>query len=353
LAVYEAYIVSQNYEIEKSQSQSQGEEGRMKRFVTSAIVLTVVWSGPAALLSRPVDTAKQTDRQAILKAEQALQEALGRADKGALDKILAENFEWTDSQGKIWTKAEVLGNPAPLKAECEGDPYFTQVLQHYYDGGGGAVGVLYRLQHEPRYSHIYVKHPEGWRAFIFFDTPNPPPGKPRPKPRAEADDPQGTTNCQNPCKTLPYTPKTEAEKEVILSWQRQKVTENIPDSQAAINAWEVRVSDDGLIIVPGAPTEYTAGRLADLVHMWENGVRSPGGPYVVSMHMYTIGKDVVIFTAHQHPSSGIPKPANYAVRIWVKKYPPFDGILNPNPLPWESRYIWQICLSQHSVPMPE
>ena len=139
----------------------------------------------------------------------------------------------------------------------------------------------------------------------------------------------------------------------MQSWQRQKATENMPNSQDAVNAWATRSHDDGMLIYPASVTHYQAYRLSDLVRMWKSGIRAPGGPYVVSMRMWTFGKDCVIFTARQHPSDNVSKPTTYALRIWVAIHPPFYGIRNPNPLPWESDHIWQIALSQSTPPIPD
>lgn len=324
----------------------------MKCCFTSAVIIGIVCGGIlAALSSRPIAAADPSDRQAILAADFSLEEALGKADKTVVDELLDADFEWTAPNGKTWTRSEILKNVTVLAAE-KGDLDQSGLTERFYSG---QVGVLYRLTHEPRYTHIWVKRPAGWRAFIFFDTPNPLPGQSAPTPdlRPDLRDPEATTNCVNPCKTLPWTPRTEEEKEAMMSWQRQKETERLPNTQEAINAWSTRSSDDGMLIYPANVTHYQAYRLADLVQMWKNGIRAPGGPYVVSMHMWTFGKDCVIFTAHQHPSEHVSKPATYALRIWVNLHPPFYGVTNPNPLPWESDHIWQIALSQSTVPLPD
>lgn len=216
------------------------------------------------------------------------------------------------------------------------------------------MGVLYRFDKDPRYTHIWVKRPAGWRALIFFDVAmNPPGSEPAPNPRPDLADPAATTNCVNPCKTLPYTPKTVQEKEALRSWQTQKDTESIPNSQEAINAWETRTADDGVILSATSHTHYIISwRLQDLIRMWRNGIRAPGGPFVISMHAWTFGDDCVIYTALQHPSEHVTNSTTYAVRIWVKKHAPFYGIQNPNPLPWENDHIWQIALSE-AVDVPQ
>ncbi|MGH9678426.1 MAG: nuclear transport factor 2 family protein [Candidatus Acidiferrales bacterium] len=328
----------------------------MKTYLRKALVSAAICTGIlTALTSGRIAAGVQgnvpSDRQAILAADYSLEEAIAKGNRAGVEQLLDANFEWTAPTGKTWTRAEVLQNVRVLTGE-NGDLDQSGLTERYYSG---QVGVLYRLTHEPRYTHIWVKRPVGWRAFIFFDTPNPPPGRsePAPDPRPDLKDPEATTNCINPCKSVPWTPKTEQEKEVIASWQRQKETERLPDSQEAINAWATRSHDDGMLIYPAQVTHYQAYRLSDLIRMWKNGVRAPGGPYVVSMHMYTFGKDCVIFTAHQHPSEHVTKPDTYAVRIWVTVHPPFYGIVNPNPLPWEFDHIWQIALSQSTGPIPK
>ena len=326
----------------------------MKRCLTGVVVIGVICGGLlAAMTSRRVAAQANipSDRQAILAADYSLEAAVAKGDGAAADKLLDTDFEWTAPNGKTWTRAEILKNLKALAAE-KGDLDQTGLTERFYSG---EVGVLYRLTHEPRYTHIWVKRPAGWRALIFFDTTNPPPGQaePAPDPRPDLRDPKATTDCHNPCKFLPWDdkiagrPVTVPEKEALASWMRQKHTESTPSDQAAINAWETRTADDGIILGATSLTRYIISwRLQDLIRMWKNKITAPGGPFVISMHVWAFGDDCVIYTALQHPSEHVTTSTSYAVRIWTKKRPPFNGIQNPNPLPWESDHIWQIALSE-------
>ncbi len=44
----------------------------------------------------------------MMQADAAFAQALAKADKSALEKLLDADFIWTDSRGKVETKAEVL-----------------------------------------------------------------------------------------------------------------------------------------------------------------------------------------------------------------------------------------------------
>jgi hypothetical protein len=326
----------------------------MKRCITNALVIGVVFVGIlVAMVGTPVaaQTPQVTDRQAILFAEQAYQEAVAKGDKAAIEKLLDKDFEWAANR-TILTKAETLKNVAALKSEKGGADFLSiaRLTPRYYSG---QVGVLYRLDADPRLTHIWVKRPEGWRAFLFFNLPMLAGPEPVPNPHPVNNDMEATTNCHNPCNYLPWDdkiagrPVTTPEKEALASWQTQKHTESIPNDQAAINAWETRTADDGFLLYNNTVTHYIiASRLWDLIRMWKGHITAPGGPFVISMHVWALGDDCVIYTALQHPSEHVTNSTSYAVRIWTKKRPPFYGIRNPNPLPWESDHIWQIALSE-------
>src|ERR1700686_3590931 len=48
---------------------------------------------------------------AMLQSDRAFVEAVAKADKPALEKLLDADFTWTDFEGKTLTRAQVLQNP--------------------------------------------------------------------------------------------------------------------------------------------------------------------------------------------------------------------------------------------------
>ncbi len=282
----------------------------MNLFAKRALALILMsGAGFAVVVGR--SAAVSEDEQAVLNADRALAEALGKGDKIAVGKLLDANFEWTDTEGATRVKGQVLQNLSLLAADTKSS---SDTTLHYY----GQVALLLGIEHNPRFSHIWVKRPEGWRAFIYFDTPTPPPGSAAQSVSVSAFNPGGlpvgsTAECENPCRTIPYKPTTAADRDVLAAWQKQKMAEWFPDSQARIDDWVAHASDDLVIFIPSTSTRYKADRLAELIKQKEAGARvTPGGP-IDSMRMYDFG-ETVIYTAYQHQMNGTPY---YAVRVWL------------------------------------
>jgi hypothetical protein len=84
----------------------------LKRFTGNTLAVGFVLGCMlAAATGKTVAAASEQD---VLQADHALVQAIGSADKKALGGLLDSNFTWTDSAGKVLTKAEVLKSlPAP------------------------------------------------------------------------------------------------------------------------------------------------------------------------------------------------------------------------------------------------
>jgi hypothetical protein len=274
----------------------------MKRSVMRALVMSLLCAASmAALTSRPVaaaDAKEKADEKAVIQVDHSLTEALGKADKTAVGALLDDNFEWTNVDGKTRTKAEALQN---LTAFAKDNEEETSVMTHSY----GQVGRVAGTRANTHFVRLWVKRPAGWRAFIYLEAPAPasPPRPAKPKP--------GDDVCENPCKTLPYTPTTVAQKAAIDTWQGTKLGEwkALPDE------WKNYVSESMVVISPSQFLDK-AGRLALLIKQKEAyGTGSPS-PAVVSMKMYDFGNAVIMTSHHAPNAAGIPA---YAVRMFVNE----------------------------------
>ncbi|MBZ5699711.1 MAG: nuclear transport factor 2 family protein [Acidobacteriia bacterium] len=269
----------------------------IRRFVVHALAIIVVFGAAfAALTGRSLAAAD--DEQVVIQADHALTEALGKADKTAVGALLDANFEWTDAEGKTRTKAGALQDVTALAADTEGE---TNVRTHNY----GQLGRVAGTHHNENFVRLWVKRPEGWRAFLMLEAPVPTKA-PHPAPPKAAD-----KDCDNPCKSLPYNPTTAAERAAVATWLKLKMDEwhAIPDD------WKNYV-DESMVIFSPSMSMNKAERLALLTKQKETyGTGSPSAP-VVSMRMFVFG-NAVVMTAHHGPNAaGEP---SYAVRIFTNE----------------------------------
>jgi hypothetical protein len=271
----------------------------MRRFIKLAVVIGVVFGIVFAVLAiRSVAAAD--DEKAVLQADHSLTEALGKADKTAVGVLLDEKFEWTDADGKIRTKVEALRDLIALAKDNEGD---TDVKTHYY----GELDIIFGFHHIVRFSRIWVKRPEGWRALVNLDTPKPTQAPAAATPVANSGD---AGDCDNPCRTLPYKPTTTADKAVLAEWQKTKVDEWHPDAAD----WETHVADD-FLIMNDRSERNKAERVAVAKMQQTEGISAPGDP-IVSMTMSDFGNAVVMISHHVPYRGGKPY---YNVRVFVNQ----------------------------------
>jgi hypothetical protein len=250
--------------------------------------------------------------QAALQADRSLLSALGKADKTNAGKLLDSDFVWTDGDGKSLKKAEVLGDLPTFAADNQGD---ENVQTHFY----GQVETVLGVHHNARFLRIWVKRPAGWREFLELDTPIS--MKPAP---AFGDAGAGQGDCENPCRTVPYTPTTAMDKAILADWQKTKVEEWHPD---AVD-WPMHIADEFLIINNNGMRNKPE-RVAIAQKQQAAGVGTPGDP-ITSMEIYDFGDNAAVMISHHVPHRG-GKPY-YNVRVWTLR----DG-------------RWQLAVSQQST----
>jgi hypothetical protein len=271
----------------------------MRRFAVVALA-TVVGFGAMWVAQEVKPAAASDGEQAVLRIDHSLAGAIGKKDRTAVDKFLDANFEWTDADGKTRTKAEALENLTALAAAYEGD---TDLKTHFY----AKLDILFGFHHNARFGRIWVKRPAGWRALVFLDT-SLPKQTPASAP-ASANTPSGG-DCDNPCRTLPYTPTTAADKAVLAEWQKTKVDEWRPDAAD----WATHVAEEFLIINDRSERNKPQ-RVAFGKSQQEAGISMPGDP-IESMTMSDFGDSVVMISHHVPYRGGKPY---YNVRVFVHR----------------------------------
>jgi len=280
----------------------------MKLFSANLFVIIVMF-GVVLTVREGRTVAAADDEQMAAQVDQSLNAALGKADQAAVAKLLDANFEWTNTEGKTRTKAETLQALPALTADTQGE---TEIQAHNF----GQVQRFVGKRQNTIFSHLWVKRADGWRAFVFLDTPIPTQGyKNRLSPPTPED-----KECVNPCKVLPFKPANTAQQGAVNAWLATKMDE----WHALAEDWPKHVNEASLAISP-IMFMNKAERLALLVKQKETYGDGSHSPAVVSMHMYDFGDAVIMTSIHAPGANG--KSAR-AVRLFVKE----DG-------------VWKIALS--------
>ena len=273
---------------------SRLKEDVMKQFVTSALLIGALCVSMAALTSRPV-VAADVD-QTLLQADRAFVQAVAKGDKTALGAILDPRFLWTDADGNTLTKAEVLQTlPTPTPG------YEAQTKEYTY----GQVANVRTDSGKLHVLRVWVKEPAEWRLLIYDEV----------KQAEKAGSGGGPIvhECINPCKSVPYMPKNDAEAGVLKSWGELETAVTAGDSKA----WAPHFADEFEVINTGTTEPVTkAGRMAILDKQKQAGTN--GAPAELApghTQMLTFG-DTLVMSCQATPHSGKP---SHITRVWVKR----------------------------------
>jgi len=256
--------------------------------------MVVVLGG--ALIALHLDGFAAGEEQAALQADREFVRAAAKGDKEGVGKLLDADFTWTDAQGKTYTKSEALTELPQLAVSEDSEAHMEQRAY------GQVVAVM--ASHGKAYAlRVWVKRPAGWRALVYHEVTL------REQPAAPGG--SGVKECENPCKSIPYKPKNEAEQAIVASWQALETGVTAHDSAA----WAPHIADQFAMLSSNNDHPLSkADRMATLDKQKQTGVGSAPAP-LVSAEMFDFGDAVVMKCLHQ-PFTG--KPVR-VTRVWIKR----------------------------------
>ena len=250
------------------------------------------------------------DQQDLLAANKALMQAAANSDGDAADRWLDAAFTATDSFGRTESRAEALQDNQTFSDIPTANPQ----MRIY-----GDVGVITTENGKRHVMMIWAKRPQGWRALVYHEVK-----------QVEAVAPSaggGSSDCTNPCKTVPYKPKNADEQGVITSWQQLETAVTGHDSKE----WARHVADEFVVISSGSDKPvFKADRMAVLDRQKQSNAPSAPVP-LVSAEMFDFPNTIVMLCNHKR---GEGKPTR-VTRVWVKR----GGM-------WQMAYSFQTTVQQ-------
>jgi Domain of unknown function (DUF4440) len=236
---------------------------------------------------------RAADSSSLLQADKAFVRALVQKDAAATANFLATDFTWIDSAGKRLTRASVLQSFPPVaNADVE-----AQVRVY------GDTAVVRTNRGKMNVLRVWVKHEAGWRALLYqevlqVEKSEPPAGK-------------TSTECVNPCKTIPFQPQTTNEKEAIASWQG--VMRAMAESDAG--AYSPLIADEFTATDTFHDRPYTkTDRLAQINRQKTTGMRA-APQELRDAEMFDFGETVMMVAHEQRPGA----KSYFNTRMWVKR----------------------------------
>jgi hypothetical protein len=267
----------------------------MNHIATNVRTIGFLFVGLLAVVSNnPVSAA--SDDQEVLQTDHDFVQAAAQADKATVAKLLDADFTWTDADGRSRARTQVLGSiPSPALGNEAG----AKVSQRTY----GQVSAVMSGRDKIHVLRIWVKRSPGWRLLVYHEVAL---GR-------QNSGPSGSDvkDCENPCKTLPYKPRNEAEQAVVASWQALET--GVANHDAA--AWSPHIAEEFTMLGSSNDHPLTkADRIATLNLQKQTGRGSAPAP-LVSAQMFDFGDAIVMTCLHQ-PNVG--KPVHVS-RLWIKR----------------------------------
>ena len=229
---------------------------------------------------------------AMLQADAAFAQAAVKGDKSALDKLLDADFTWTTAAGKLETRAEVLRDvPKPAIAQGGESKAYTY-------GDLGNVQVNLGRAHVLR---VWAKRPAGWKAMVYQEVLSleaPP-----------AFTPGAGKECENPCKTIAFTPKTDTERQVVAAYLKLETAAHARNSAG----FGPMVGDEFVAVSSnGDKVQTKRSRMESFDNSKDGGVAPTP---LLSGRMFAFG-DAVLMVSEHKPDRGNPL---HVTRVWVKR----------------------------------
>jgi len=277
----------------------------MRRVVIAALALASLAAG-TLVIER---TVAVDDEQAAKEADRTFTTNLGKGDQKAISAALDRRFAWTNTEGLTRNRRETLKDFAALATANKGD---SDIQANFY----GRLFTVRGSHDNARFLRVFVKRRHGWKAFMVMETPIAASGAP-----ASVEQAAGAGDCDNPCRTIPYVPKSAMDKDILAGWQQTKILEWKPDAEK----WARFIADE-FMIINNTTIRDKEQRVAIAKRQQDAGTGAPGDP-VVAMRIYDFGTNSAVMISQHTPYRGGKPYSN--VRIWVLR----DG-------------RWQLALSQ-------
>lgn len=230
----------------------------------------------------------------MTQADAAFVQALAMADKPDLEKFLDADFTWTNAAGKVQTRAQVLREipkPAILSDRL------AEVKSYTY-GDLGDVQVNLGRAHVLR---VWAKRSSGWKLTVYQEVTSleaPP-----------SFTPGAGKECENPRKTIAFTPRTDVERQVAVAYTKLETAAHARNSAA----FGPMVGDEFVAASSNSDKlQSKPSRMADFDRSKDGGVAPTP---LLSARMFAFGDAVLLVSEHK-PDRGNPL---HVTRVWVKR----------------------------------
>jgi hypothetical protein len=237
-------------------------------------------------------TAADGSSAEMVTADQYFADAIARNDSAKLRQLLDDRFSWTDSDGGVLRKSELIADASKARVDAQGRQ------ARMFSADVGAVLTQHGQSHTLR---VWVKRRSEWQILLYQEVT-----QLAAAPRAGP----GRSECDNPCKTLPYEPKNDTERAVIASWQALESAVTAHDSAG----WATHVSDDFMQVSSNSDHSLDKWARMKIIDEQKESGAGAAPPPLAHANFEDIGRAVIMRCLNRPPNG---KPI-YVTRVWIE-----------------------------------
>lgn len=147
---------------------------------------------------------------------------------------------------------------------------------------------------------VWVKRPEGWRALVYQEV--------------QLSDglpavPDANASCDNPCKSIPFTPQDDAQKAVVSAYTSMELANATRD--AAL--WNDYVGYEFLTATSNTPE--VVDKVVDLAQLKQKNMAAPAPTPLVSAQMFEL-PGIMVMRSKNQPVHGDPLEVT---QVWITR----------------------------------
>lgn len=232
-----------------------------------------------------------------LSADKEWLAALTAGNRDQAAQWIDAEFEWIDVDGRVWDSKAALEGTGDLAADLATDG--SPGTYHY-----GHVEVLTSALPDMRSMRVWVLRPAGWRVFEVIST-----ALERGTTPFAATSGATASDCENPCRSMPFTPRNDDQRAIADLFMQLKMDEWHPNPER----WASYVLD-GVDYTTATAQLSKQERVAHLTALASTGAASVPGDPVVSMQIFDFADSAIMRAQHVPFRGGAPY---ISVRVWA------------------------------------
>lgn len=236
----------------------------------------------------------------LARADLAFEQAVARSDAAGVDRLLDADFTWTDRSGKVQSRTQVLREiPKPLITPNAKD---AETRTYAYGNLGDVnLGDIQENLGRAHILRVWVKRSDGWKAIVYQEVMS--------RETPPTFTPGAGKECENPCKSIPFAPKNDTERQVALAYSKLETAAHARNSAA----FGPMVADEFVAVSSNSDKLQTKrSRMEDFDRSKDGGLApSP----LLSARMFIFANSVLMVSEH-NPDRGNPL---HVTRVWVRR----------------------------------